>query len=56
MSRFFAPRPAEIKRPVLEISGDALRMSLQTVLAGAEEHGGIEAYVEARRGRILVPA
>ncbi len=47
MSRFFAPRPAEIERPMLEISGDALRMSLQTVLAGAEEHGGIEAYVDA---------
>lgn len=47
MSRFFAPRPAEVERPVLEISGDALRMSLQTVLAGAEEHGGVEAYVEA---------
>lgn len=37
----------EIERPVLELSGDALRMSLQTMIAGSEEHGGIERYVDA---------
>ena len=34
-------------RPVLELSGDALRMSLQAMIAGSEEHGGIERYIDA---------
>ena len=47
MSRLSALRPADFERPVLELSGDALRMSFQTMIAGSEEHGGIERYVEA---------
>jgi hypothetical protein len=47
MSRLFMNRPAEFERPVLELSGDALRMSLQTLIAGSEDHGGVERYVEA---------
>jgi len=47
MSRLSALRPADFERPVLELSGDALRMSLQTMIPGSEEHGGIERYVEA---------
>jgi len=34
-------------RPVLELSADALRMSLQAMIAGSEEHGGIERYIDA---------
>jgi hypothetical protein len=34
-------------RPVLDLSGDALRMSLQAMTAGSEEHGGIERYIDA---------
>ena len=40
-------RPADVERPVLELSGDAIRASLQTAIAGAEEQGGIERYVDA---------
>jgi len=47
MSLLSALRPVEIERPVLELSGDALRMSLQTMIAGSEEHGGIERYIDA---------
>lgn len=47
MSRQITVRANEIERPVLELSGDALRMSLQTMIAGSEEHGGIERYVDA---------
>jgi hypothetical protein len=32
---------------VLDLSGDALRRSLQAMIAGSEEHGGIERYVDA---------
>jgi len=47
MARTSAVQPVEIERPVLELSGDALRMSLQTMIAGSEEHGGIERYIDA---------
>ena len=40
-------RSADIERPVLELSGDAIRASLQGAVAGAEEQGGIERYVDA---------
>ena len=40
-------RPADVERPVLELSGDAIRTSLQSAIAGAEEQGGIERYVDA---------
>jgi hypothetical protein len=40
-------RPADVERPVLELSGDAIRASLQSAIAGAEEQGGIERYVDA---------
>ena len=42
-----AIRPSEIERPTLELSGDAIRMSFQTMIAGAESHGGIERYSDA---------
>ena len=47
MLGFSTPRPVEYERPVLELSGDALRMALQTMIAGSEEHGGVERYAEA---------
>ena len=34
--------PQEFERPVLELSGDILRVALQTMVSGTEEHGGIE--------------
>jgi hypothetical protein len=42
-----AIRPSEIERPTLDLSGDAIRMSFQTMIAGAESHGGIERYADA---------
>jgi len=47
VSLLTAIRPKDAARPVLELSGDALRMSLQTMIAGTEDHGGIERYVDA---------
>jgi len=47
MSLFSAIRPVEIERPVLELSGDAIRMATQTMVKGSEELGGIERYVDA---------
>jgi hypothetical protein len=40
-------QPADIERPVLELSGEALRAGLRIMVAGSEEHGGIERYVAA---------
>ena len=40
-------RPQQIERPVLELSGDLIRAALQTMIAGSEEHGGVERYVDA---------
>jgi len=42
-----ALQPKEIERPVLELSGDLIRSALQTMVAGSEEHGGVERYVDA---------
>ena len=39
--------PQEFERPVLELSGDILRVALQTMVSGTEEHGGIERYIDA---------
>ncbi len=47
MSILNALRPIKIERPVLDLSGDALRRSLQAMIAGSEEHGGVERYVDA---------
>jgi len=47
MSLFSAIKPVEVERPVLELSGDALRATTRIMVAGAEEQGGIERYVDA---------
>lgn len=47
MASITSLKPSDIERPVLELSGDALRAGIQTMVKGAEEHGGIERYVDA---------
>jgi hypothetical protein len=47
MGQVTAIRPNEIERPVLDLSADALRIALQQMVTGSEEHGGIERYVDA---------
>lgn len=47
MSFFSALKPAEVERPVLDLSGDTIRAALQSMAAGAEEQGGIERYADA---------
>lgn len=42
-----ALRRHDIERPVLDLSGDALRAGLQAMVVGSEEHGGIERYIDA---------
>jgi hypothetical protein len=37
----------EIERPVLDLSGEGLRAILRIMIAGSEDHGGIERYVDA---------
>ena len=37
----------DIERPVLDLSGEFLRAALQTMVAGADDQGGIERYVDA---------
>lgn len=37
----------EIQRPRLELSGPKLRLTFESLVARAEEQGGVEAYVEA---------
>ncbi|MGB5511745.1 MAG: hypothetical protein WBM87_08570 [Woeseiaceae bacterium] len=39
--------PNEYERPVLDLSGDALRAGLQIMIRGSEDHGGIERYIDA---------
>jgi len=39
--------PNEFERPVLDLSGDALRAGLQIMIRGSEDHGGIERYIDA---------
>ncbi|MDH3267015.1 MAG: hypothetical protein OEM25_08625 [Gammaproteobacteria bacterium] len=47
MSFFSAPVPVDIERPVLDLSGDSIRMALQIMVSGSEDMGGIERYVDA---------
>jgi hypothetical protein len=47
MAEVTAVVAADIERPVLQLSGDSLRLALQTVVNGSEELGGIERYVDA---------
>ncbi len=47
MAQVTAISPQEIERPVLDLSADALRSALQVMVAGSEEHGGVERYVDA---------
>ncbi len=41
------PMPHEFERPVLDLSGEAIRAGLQGMVRGSEDHGGIERYVDA---------
>ena len=47
MSRLTALQPVEVERPELQLSGDAIRMALQALIAGSEDQGGIERYIDA---------
>jgi len=47
MSFLSAITRSDVERPVLDLSGDTLRSVLQALVAGAEEQGGIERYVDA---------
>jgi hypothetical protein len=47
MSRKSAIKPHEFERPVLDLSGDMLRAALQIMVAGSEDQGGIERYIDA---------
>ena len=47
MSPGTAIQSHEIERPVLDLSGDALKRTLDQMIAGSEEHGGIERYIDA---------
>jgi len=47
MSRKSALQPHEFERPVLDLSGEMLRAALQVMVAGTEDQGGIERYVDA---------
>ena len=44
-----ALQPHEFERPVLDLSAELLRGAMQTMVAGSEEHGGIERYIDAVR-------
>lgn len=47
MFRRSALQAVEIERPVLDLSGEGLRTILRIMIAGSEDHGGIERYVDA---------
>jgi len=47
MSKLTALQPVDVERPVLDLSGEGLRVILQMMIAGSEDHGGIERYVDA---------
>lgn len=49
-----AMRNNDLERPVLDLSGDALRAGMRAMVSGAEEHGGIERYVEAVKLKSLM--
>ena len=44
-----AMKPFEFERPVLDLHGPAIRAGFQAMVAGSEELGGIERYVDAVR-------
>jgi len=47
MASTSAIKPHELERPVLDLSGEALRAGLQIMIRGSEDHGGIERYIDA---------
>ena len=47
MFRSPATAPADIERPVLDLSADAIRAALHAMVKGSEQQGGIERYVDA---------
>lgn len=47
MARKTALQPHEFERPVLDLSGDMLRAMLQVMVAGSEDQGGVERYIDA---------
>jgi hypothetical protein len=47
MAKKTALQPHEFERPVLDLSGEMLRGSLQVMIAGSEDQGGIERYIDA---------
>ncbi len=49
-----AMRSNDFERPVLDLSADALRAGMRAMVSGAEEHGGIERYVEAVKLKSLM--
>jgi hypothetical protein len=48
------PAPVPVERPRLELSGPKLDQAFSALVTGAEEHGGIERYVEALRAKSQV--
>jgi hypothetical protein len=47
MASTTAMQSNQFERPVLDLSGEQLRSALQVMIAGSEEHGGVERYVDA---------
>lgn len=47
MFRITALQTVDIERPVLDLSGEGLRTILQIMIAGTENQGGVERYVDA---------
>ena len=47
MAKTSALQPHEFERPVLDLSGDMLRAAMQIMVAGSEDQGGIERYIDA---------
>ncbi|NCF14152.1 MAG: hypothetical protein GWP62_02510 [Gammaproteobacteria bacterium] len=47
MARKSALQPHEFERPVLDLSGEMLRVALQVMIAGTEDQGGVERYIDA---------
>ncbi len=47
MARKTALQPHEFERPVLDLSGEMLRAGLRIMIAGTEDQGGIERYIDA---------
>ncbi len=54
MASTSALQPHDIERPVLDLSGDALRAGLQIMIRGSEDHGGIERYIDAVKLKSLM--